>query len=162
MRTHATEISKPALLALCVENSPVAGEFPAQRVSNARKASMWWRHNASIWKPCCWITWPPVKLRIRRITFNSRLNGYNYLCHKLYTDFSWHMFVNESHGEVTWWIFWIPNPKVRIGFGVKKYNITVVARSYRIYTPLSTLYRITTGEYEKRKSWHFTNHFLCI
>ena len=36
----------PALLALCEGNSPVTGEFPAQRASNAEKASIWWRHHA--------------------------------------------------------------------------------------------------------------------
>ena len=45
MRTHIKEISKSALLALCDGNSPVTGEFPAQRDSNAEKASIWWRHN---------------------------------------------------------------------------------------------------------------------
>ena len=38
--------SKPALLALCEGNSPVTGEFPAQKASNAEKASIWWRHHA--------------------------------------------------------------------------------------------------------------------
>ena len=28
---------------LCEENTPVTGEFPAQRTSNAEKASIWWR-----------------------------------------------------------------------------------------------------------------------
>ena len=32
------------LLALCEGNSPVTGEFPAQRTSNAAKASIWRRH----------------------------------------------------------------------------------------------------------------------
>ena len=30
---------------LCEENSPVTGEFPAQRASNAEKVSTWWRHH---------------------------------------------------------------------------------------------------------------------
>ena len=38
--------SKPALLALCEGNSPVTGEFPGQKASNAEKASIWWRHHA--------------------------------------------------------------------------------------------------------------------
>ena len=41
---HQTNIES-ALLALCKGNSPVTGEFPAQRASNAVKASIWWRHN---------------------------------------------------------------------------------------------------------------------
>ena len=30
---------------LCAGNSPVTGEFPAQRASNAKNASIWWRHH---------------------------------------------------------------------------------------------------------------------
>ena len=30
---------------LCVGNSPVTGEFPAQRASNAEKVSVWWRYH---------------------------------------------------------------------------------------------------------------------
>ena len=38
MRTHTRETSNSTLLALCEGNSPVSGDFPAQRVSNAKKA----------------------------------------------------------------------------------------------------------------------------
>ena len=30
----------------CEGNSPVTGEFPAQRASNAENVSIWWRHHA--------------------------------------------------------------------------------------------------------------------
>ena len=30
---------------LCAGNSPVTGEFPAQRASNAENVSIWWRHH---------------------------------------------------------------------------------------------------------------------
>ena len=33
-----------ASLAICEGNSPVTGEFPAQRTSNAENVSIWWRH----------------------------------------------------------------------------------------------------------------------
>ena len=39
------KISKPRVTGLCVGNSPVTGEFPAQRASNTEKVSIWWRHN---------------------------------------------------------------------------------------------------------------------
>ena len=32
-------------LGLCEGNSPVTGEFPAQRPSNAENVSIWWRHH---------------------------------------------------------------------------------------------------------------------
>ena len=33
---------------LCTGNSPVTGEFPAQRASNAENISIWWRHHEEI------------------------------------------------------------------------------------------------------------------
>ena len=30
---------------LCEGNSPVTGEFPAQKASNAENVSIWWRHS---------------------------------------------------------------------------------------------------------------------
>ena len=40
MRTHIQETSKSALMVLCEGNSKVTGEIPAQRASNAEKASI--------------------------------------------------------------------------------------------------------------------------
>ena len=51
MRTHIKETSKSALLAVYAGNSPAAGEFPAQRASNAEKASIWWLHHEIF---CVW------------------------------------------------------------------------------------------------------------
>ena len=34
-----------ASLAFCARNSPEAGEFPAQKASNAENVSIWWRHH---------------------------------------------------------------------------------------------------------------------
>ena len=34
---------------LCEGNSPVTGEFPSQRASNAENISIWWRHHATSW-----------------------------------------------------------------------------------------------------------------
>ena len=36
------EISKLCVTGLCEGNSPVTGEFPAQRASNAENISIWW------------------------------------------------------------------------------------------------------------------------
>ena len=38
-------MSKLVLLAPCAGNSPVTGEFPAQKASNAENVSSWWRHH---------------------------------------------------------------------------------------------------------------------
>ena len=34
---------------LCEGNSPVTGEFPSQRASNAENVSIWWRHHVKGW-----------------------------------------------------------------------------------------------------------------
>ena len=44
-RCRSKETSKLCVTGLCVMNSPVTGEFPAQRASNAENASIWWRHH---------------------------------------------------------------------------------------------------------------------
>ena len=51
MWTHIKGTSKSALLVLCAGDSPVTGEFPAQRARNAEKASIWWRHHVRIRDP---------------------------------------------------------------------------------------------------------------
>ena len=38
--------SKLRVTGLCERNSPVTGEFPAQRASDAENVSSWWRHDA--------------------------------------------------------------------------------------------------------------------
>ena len=42
--------SKLRVTGLCEGNSPVTGEFPAQRVSNTEKVSIWWRHHGALVK----------------------------------------------------------------------------------------------------------------
>ena len=37
---------------LCTRNSPVTGEFPSQRASNAENISIWWRYHANIHEIC--------------------------------------------------------------------------------------------------------------
>ena len=44
-RRRSKKPSKLPVTGLCVGNSPVTGEFPAQRASNAESAFIWWRHN---------------------------------------------------------------------------------------------------------------------
>ena len=42
-RRRSKKTSKLRVTGLCVGNSPVTGEFPAQRASNAENVSIWWR-----------------------------------------------------------------------------------------------------------------------
>ena len=45
-RRRSKKASKLRVNGLCVGNSPVTGEFPAQMASNAENVSIWWRHRA--------------------------------------------------------------------------------------------------------------------
>ena len=44
-RRRSRKTSKLHVTGLCAGNSPVTGEFPAQRASNAENVSIWWRHH---------------------------------------------------------------------------------------------------------------------
>ena len=44
-RLRSKKTSKLRVTGLCEGNSPVTGEFPAQRVSNAENVPIWWRHH---------------------------------------------------------------------------------------------------------------------
>ena len=46
-RRRSKKTSKPRVTALWVGNSPVTGEFPAQRASNLENISIWWRHRVT-------------------------------------------------------------------------------------------------------------------
>ena len=44
-RHRSKKTSKLRVTVICAGNSPVTGEFPVQRASNAENASIWWRHH---------------------------------------------------------------------------------------------------------------------
>ena len=44
-RRRSKKTSKLRVMGPCAGNSPVAGEFPSQRTSNAENVSIWWRHH---------------------------------------------------------------------------------------------------------------------
>ena len=47
-RPRSKKTSKLRVTGLCEGNSPLTGEFPAQRASNAENVSIWWHHH-EIW-----------------------------------------------------------------------------------------------------------------
>ena len=47
-RRWSKKTSKLRITGLCEGNSPVTGEFPPQRASNAEKVSVWWRNHGTI------------------------------------------------------------------------------------------------------------------
>ena len=44
-RRRSKKTSTLCVIGLCEGNSPVTGEFPAQKASNAENVSVWWRHH---------------------------------------------------------------------------------------------------------------------
>ena len=62
---RSKKTSKLRVTGLCAGNSPVTGEFPAQRASNAENVSIWWRHHVSPkFKP------KPIQMGIRNEEVN--------------------------------------------------------------------------------------------
>ena len=48
LRRRSKETPKLRVTDLCAGNSPVTGEFPAQRASNAENIPIWWRHHVFV------------------------------------------------------------------------------------------------------------------
>ena len=44
-RCNSKQASKLRVTGLCVGDSPVTGEFPAQMTNNTENVSIWWRHH---------------------------------------------------------------------------------------------------------------------
>ena len=66
-RRRSKKTLKLRVTGLCEGNSPVTGEFPSQRASNAENVSIWWRHH-----DICSTT---LKLHsLRRFTFKKGRN----------------------------------------------------------------------------------------
>ena len=74
-RHRSKKISKLRVTGLCAGNSPVTGEFPAQRASNAEDSSIWWRHHGlhifhslsdvCIHIPCTWRVYEYIARPVR-------------------------------------------------------------------------------------------------
>ena len=52
-RRRSKKALKLRFTGLCAGNSPVTGEFPAQRATNAENVSIWWRHHVYIFAFLC-------------------------------------------------------------------------------------------------------------
>ena len=66
-RRRSKKISTLLVTGLCAGNSPVTGEFRAQRAGNAENVSIWWRHHACsrLLLPC----WAPLPMLPAHPTF---------------------------------------------------------------------------------------------
>ena len=87
-RRRSRKTSRLRVTGLFAENSPMAGESPAQRASNAENISIWWRHHAE----CCWITSTNEIFRTYFTLDKSRLNTF-------------YLGVDVNHGDTAclWW-----------------------------------------------------------
>ena len=79
-RRRSKTTSKLRVTGLCVWNSPVTGEFPGQRASNAENFSIGWRHH-EIWQARA----PPLEFLPDRHTYpaqkqNAKHHGCLYIC----------------------------------------------------------------------------------
>ena len=58
---RSKKISKLRVTSLCEGNSPMTGEFLAQRASSAENATIWWRHHETVCRRHCgckgWVDW---------------------------------------------------------------------------------------------------------
>ena len=92
-RHRSQKASKLRVTGLCEGNSPVTGEFPAQRASSAENVSIWWRHHIGISMAAALDFLPDGVLGfimiMRNIKSLRRLNLYSnkywiITCHKTY------------------------------------------------------------------------------
>ena len=75
-RRRSKKTSKLRVTGLCVGNSPVTGEFPAQMASNAENAFFWWRnHELSIFPQV-----PDIPHPRRRVVLN--LGGHRFVTYE--------------------------------------------------------------------------------
>ena len=79
-RCRSKKTAKLYVNGLCVGNSPVTGEFPAQRTSNAENVSIWWRHHVKDLRTAIACITAYCLLRWR----SNRLKGHSSLPTKAY------------------------------------------------------------------------------
>ena len=74
-RRRSKKTSKLRVTGLCAGNSPVTGELPAQRASNAENVSICWRHHESPWYPR------------KELAIGSYWYFRNHFSHRVFKDF---------------------------------------------------------------------------
>ena len=66
IQVQIKKTSKLRVTGLCVRNSPVTGEFPAQRAGYARNISTWWRHHE-----CKGMRWIATYMYLLRVAMDA-------------------------------------------------------------------------------------------
>ena len=83
-RRRSKKISKLRVPGLCARNSPVTGEFPAQRASNAENVSIGWRHHGTNF------------VSLISVDINANVWLYNFVFHLIN---AWNVIANGYLGE---------------------------------------------------------------
>ena len=86
------------LLALCEGNSLVTGEFPAQSISNAEKASIWWRHHELTYIPDILLSLSGIITLF--ITKNVEIDDWEYLYHHVNSTDSGAAFIYYTFEDI--------------------------------------------------------------
>ena len=95
-RRRSKKTSKLHVTGFCEGSSPVTGEFPAQRASNAENVSIWWRHHVSTGP---WALSPSAKL-YPGTDLNYMINYLWHVCISLCRSLQWrHISVVESQNS---------------------------------------------------------------
>ena len=98
-RRRSKKISKHCITGLSAGNSPVTGEFPAQKASNAENGSIWWCHHEFQWHwfnhalPSAFTSSPPWTkcLTFSQTTFSNAFSWLkNFVCQ---FEFHWSLFL---------------------------------------------------------------------
>ena len=84
-RRRWKKTSKLRVTGLCAQNSPVTGEFPAQRASNTENVSIWWRHHEKNMLKC---------MLIKRDLLKLHLAGWRLSCQAIKSQFSRCLLIN--------------------------------------------------------------------
>ena len=84
-RHRSKKIAKLRVTGLCAGNSPVTGEFPAQKASNAENVSIWWRHHVFLPFCCCLFMLPMdtgAAIRLPPMHAKQSLNNMEIVLHE--------------------------------------------------------------------------------
>ena len=115
--------SKLRVTGLCEGNSPVTGEFPAQRTSNAESVSIWWlHHDCGVFGRCKW---------------SPKLLGYHMGEHGLEDGSNIHSiikraFVNSSTDQVP------DSVSIYRGVSFEQFNVVLEADIRKVISPSPT------------------------
>ena len=125
-RRRSKKTSKLRVNDLCAGNSPVTGEFPAQRASNAENVSISWRHHVYWWLEvslgmsfrCVRTAYTHLRTAVKSLRLRFK-NHRNYVNSLMVTEFNKTLILSK------WWILFHPDilqNKMACDTSCHKYN----------------------------------------